>query len=351
MTIYEEALPLLREANDPLVLESALLDLGVIAMQRGEVQDAQTHLEESLASARLARHQVTEALVLHFLARLALRQEAYTNARARAEESLAVARAAGDIGAQSISLNSLGSVLLALGDLTLARRLLEEGVVLARQIGERLVLADNLQDLGQLATSEGHYTEARSLLRESLRLHQDLGTPWGIAQSLDCIAALAAAEAQPECAVQLAAVAASLREAIGVPLYPLKRAMLASLLVPLRNSFGSDTISAIWQEGREMPEEQALELALAITDSPHEKVRRPVESSTDQRMLLSPRELEVAASLANGLSNRQIAQRLVITERTVKAHVEHILDKLGLTSRTQVALWAAEHDLHAVNAG
>ena len=60
---------------------------------------------------------------------------------------------------------------------------------------------------------------------------------------------------------------------------------------------------------------------------------------------LSPREREVAALLATGLSNRQIAQRLVVTERTVGAHVEHILDKLGFASRHQVGAWADEHGL------
>jgi len=351
LKIYDEVLPLLREAHDLLVLESALLDLGVIALQRGDGQGAQAHLEESLGSARVAGHRVTEALVLHFLARLALRQEAYTTARARAEESLGVARAAGDIGAQSISLNGLGSVMLNLGDLTTARRLLEEGVVLARQIGERFVLAETLQYLGQLATAEERYADARSLLRESLLLNQDLGTWWGVAQSLDCVAALAAAEAQARRAVQLAAAAASLREAIGVPLYPHKRAMLARWLVPLSDSLGNDTIRVAWDDGRDMRKEQALELALALTDAPHERPHRRLDSSGYQRILLTRREQEVAASLADGLSNRQIARRLVITERTVKAHVEHILDKLGLASRTQIALWAAEHDLPARDTG
>jgi DNA-binding NarL/FixJ family response regulator len=61
--------------------------------------------------------------------------------------------------------------------------------------------------------------------------------------------------------------------------------------------------------------------------------------------VLSPREQEVATLLARGLSNRQIAEQLVVTERTVAAHVEHILDKLALASRHQVAAWAAEHGL------
>ena len=53
----------------------------------------------------------------------------------------------------------------------------------------------------------------------------------------------------------------------------------------------------------------------------------------------------MVALVARGLSNREIAAQLVITERTAGAHVEHILDKLGFTSRTQIAIWAAEHGL------
>ena len=59
--------------------------------------------------------------------------------------------------------------------------------------------------------------------------------------------------------------------------------------------------------------------------------------------MLTPREREVAALIAEGLSNRQIGERMLITRRTAAAHVEHILDKLALTSRTQVGIWAAEH--------
>jgi DNA-binding NarL/FixJ family response regulator len=63
--------------------------------------------------------------------------------------------------------------------------------------------------------------------------------------------------------------------------------------------------------------------------------------------ILSPREREVATLIARGLSNRQIGECLLITRRTAAAHVEHILDKLALTSRTQVGIWAAEHGLRS----
>ena len=59
---------------------------------------------------------------------------------------------------------------------------------------------------------------------------------------------------------------------------------------------------------------------------------------------LSPRETEVLHLMIAGASNREIAETLVITERTVKAHVTHILSKLGVTSRTQAA--ARSHELH-----
>jgi non-specific serine/threonine protein kinase len=60
---------------------------------------------------------------------------------------------------------------------------------------------------------------------------------------------------------------------------------------------------------------------------------------------LTAREAEVAALIAHGLSNREVAARLVVTPRTVASHVEHVLGKLGLRSRVQLGLWAAAHGL------
>ena len=60
---------------------------------------------------------------------------------------------------------------------------------------------------------------------------------------------------------------------------------------------------------------------------------------------LTSRERQVLAQIASGMTNQQIARRLGVTERTVRAHVSGILAKLGLASRTQAAVWAAQHDL------
>ncbi len=87
------------------------------------------------------------------------------------------------------------------------------------------------------------------------------------------------------------------------------------------------------QQDEVLAADDALALGLSLTDSP------PVDAA--EPGLLTPRQLEVAELLSQGLSNRQIAERLVVTERTVASHIEHILDKLNLSSRTQIALWAA----------
>jgi DNA-binding NarL/FixJ family response regulator len=94
----------------------------------------------------------------------------------------------------------------------------------------------------------------------------------------------------------------------------------------------------VWAEGRALGVEDAI--TLARTSAAPVAPEHPAAISP-----LTEREQQVAALLAHGLTNRQIAAQLVVTERTVAAHVEHILAKLGFASRHQVGAWAAEHSL------
>jgi predicted ATPase/DNA-binding CsgD family transcriptional regulator len=335
--IYREALPLLEQGGEIWVMEVALMDLGFIALYQGEYRAAHSYFSDCLAATRTAGHRINEALALNLLGWVATQQADYATGRVRREESLALARAVGDSWAISVALSALGHVLLRQGELAAARRLLEEGVTLQRQIGERFMLAYTLDALGQLATQEGHFTEARAALRESLRLREDMGDSVNIPESLESIAALAVAEKQPERAVELAGAAAGLRHAMGAPLHPIYGEVRDTWLVPLRKRLGEDATTRAWEVGRTTPIDKAVELAVATTDAAPAQPKRAAE--------LSPREQEVAALLADGLSNRQIAERLVVTERTVAAHIEHILNKLGFASRHQVGAWAADHGL------
>lgn len=86
--------------------------------------------------------------------------------------------------------------------------------------------------------------------------------------------------------------------------------------------------------GRELLFDQALALATGAT----------VDLTTNP---LTVREREVAALVAEGLTNRAIAERLVVSERTVEGHVAHTLAKLGFTTRSQVATWFTRSSLGA----
>jgi non-specific serine/threonine protein kinase len=148
--------------------------------------------------------------------------------------------------------------------------------------------------------------------------------------------------------MRLAGAAAALREVHGAVLSPSWRRIVDRWLEVSRAALGDKAATAAWQTGKEMPMEAAIGYALgpsAATKSGAPPAREPGPvRATDA---LTRREREVAELIAQGLSNRQIAERLVITDRTVAAHVEHILDKLAFSSRTQIGIWAAEHHLVA----
>jgi DNA-binding NarL/FixJ family response regulator len=71
--------------------------------------------------------------------------------------------------------------------------------------------------------------------------------------------------------------------------------------------------------------------------------RAATQVADDRLAVLTQREREVLALVGQGMSNKEIAARLVISPRTAEAHVEHILAKLGFTSRAQVAVWITQH--------
>ena len=105
----------------------------------------------------------------------------------------------------------------------------------------------------------------------------------------------------------------------------------------LRDALGDDAYAAAVQRGTDLSLDQAIAYALgeqATTAS-------PAPSLTHAPGVLTRRERQVAELIVRGLSNKEIATRLVIAPRTAEGHVERILTKLGFTSRTQIATWAA----------
>ncbi|MGW4242827.1 ATP-binding protein, partial [Nocardia sp. NPDC004722] len=122
----------------------------------------------------------------------------------------------------------------------------------------------------------------------------------------------------------------------------------------VRDALGEEAFRAAFGAGANMPLDQAIDYALGRTPVEPKPVaappapKRPARSATatlTETNLLTRRQKDVARLVAAGHSNKRIAADLVISVRTAETHVEHILTKLGLTSRTQLAAWAHEHDL------
>jgi DNA-binding NarL/FixJ family response regulator len=111
---------------------------------------------------------------------------------------------------------------------------------------------------------------------------------------------------------------------------------------------GDEAFNRAWAAGQDLSLELAIELAL--TPGHLTVAGSPTADSTPQplageRSPLTRRENEVAVLVGSGLTNRQIAEHLVVSERTVATHIGHILEKLGFSSRLQIGLWAAQQGL------
>jgi DNA-binding NarL/FixJ family response regulator len=114
------------------------------------------------------------------------------------------------------------------------------------------------------------------------------------------------------------------------------RAFLDAWLAPVRTTVGA-TAAKLFDEGRGMAPGQAI--ALGLDDTPEDRWRGGPLAS------LTRREREIAAMVATGLTNREIAGQLCLSVRTVEAHVDRILSKLGFRTRTQLAAWMHEEGL------
>jgi non-specific serine/threonine protein kinase len=266
----------------------------------------------------------------------------FSEARCRLQKSLDAARALSDAWVVGFGLLNFGQVLRYEGDLARSRALLEEALPLFRLYGDVFKELVTQIDLGGLALDQDQVGRAASLARDGLLLVRDSGMRWYLPEALELAAGLSAARGRAEQAARLFGAAEATREMTGAALQVHGKNAYARDLQAAQSVLSERAFEAAWIEGRTLSLEQAIDEALAATHPD-----QPLDGQKHSGTQLSPREQQVAALLAEGLTNRQIAERLVVTERTVGAHIEHILDKLGFASRHQVAAWAVENGLHA----
>jgi non-specific serine/threonine protein kinase len=343
----EDAVRLAQDLDDAESLSVALEGLAYLALQQADYTLARALLERRLSTTRtLARSTSPADLTLTWqtattlaeLGHVAFEQGDHHAAAALLEEGRELAWQIGDTTIAAMFDVGLGAMAHELGDYERARRLTEHGLALLERSPDRRGVAIALANLGSTRTAQRAFGDAYRHLSRGLRICEDLGEPGSTAFVLDRFAILASAQGQAARAVRLAGAAAALRDQAALPLpAPIQR-RVDDKLAAARRALGP-LADAVLAAGRALAYDDAIAEALAT--SPTHSADRGAAGAT----LLSRREREVAALIARGATNGHIAAELVIGQGTVATHVSHILAKLGLASRAQVAVWAAQHRL------
>jgi predicted ATPase/DNA-binding CsgD family transcriptional regulator len=326
-------------ADTPAVREPILQFVGEIAARHGDYATAHAAFDELLAAYSSKGDLLGVASALSFLAVVYFDLGYYRQARAYLEQSQSVAPDQHDQEETYWWRYRAGSIALHEGRLDDAQVLFNEAMKLKESDGDMVGWCK--KDLGWVALEQSAYREARSFLEQALQVGEEFGDRHLVAYSLEGFSSLAAALEQHQRAVCLAGASAALRETRGNPAPPTWQRMYERRLKISRAKLSDATVAAAWTTGRAMPLEEAIRYAQTHVEA----LRRTGVAPAAAEDRLTRREHEVAALVAQGLTNRKIAEQLVITQRTVAAHVEHILNKLGFVSRHQVATWAAEHKL------
>jgi non-specific serine/threonine protein kinase len=320
---------------------------GFLAIGQDDYVAAQGLLAAGLAGGHASGDQRATALALTGLGWLEELREAWSAARPLHEVALPLWRTLGDDAWTAATLVHLGYEALYLGEHAEAQARLEESLVLSRAIGSRFSNAWGIVGLARLAHARHDLRRAAVLFAEAVDLLQSLGGRIGTPAVLCDLAALAVTCGQPACAARLLGAAEAHHETLGKRLDPLgdDRGRLERTVAEARSSLGVEVFAAAWAAGRSLTPEQAVAETLAVTEAataPSSAIgweKSPVYGG------LTSREREVLRLLAAGRANRAIAGTLSISERTVEHHVQAVLGKLGVESRTAAAAYAHTHGL------
>jgi non-specific serine/threonine protein kinase len=339
---YEESLGLYRSSDDKRGVANALGDLGSLALDRGDYEEATSLLEESLTLHRELGSNEEVVGVLNGLGVLASAKGDREQSISFFSEALVLSRGAGNVRMNAVSLGNLGITLLVYGDPEQATVLLEEGLALFRDIGDSANIAIGLMHLALAALIQGDHERVKSLSQESLQLLQKAEDKQHIPDCLEIMAGEAGAQGQGQRAARLWGAAEAIREDLSVPLQPEDRQLLDPYLAVARSSLGESAWQTTLAEGRAMMPEQAIEYSLSAVEPALPPLFAPrSEGSPTTLPPLTPREEEVSLLVSRGLTNRQIASELFISEHTVANHIAKILKKLALSSRSHLSAWVA----------
>ncbi|MFL5589388.1 MAG: LuxR C-terminal-related transcriptional regulator [Ktedonobacteraceae bacterium] len=295
-------------------------------------------LEESLARWKKTGNKRDIMYALLLQASMTLYRGNPVQAGAQLEESLTLCREMSDTRGIAYVLVMQGFVAFFQEEHAVSRSSFEESLTFSRRAGDRGGMALGLYGLGWLALGQGDDMRARTRYEESLAILRKSDYSGITILCLDGLAGTAVTQRKFAWAVRLWAAAETLREVISGPLPPVARITSEPAVASARVHMSEQAFA--WAEGRTM----TLEYVLAAqgqetTSTPTLKGQLPYPDR------LTTREVEVLRWVAQGLTDAQIAKRLIVSLHTVHTHVRSIHRKTHITSRSGLAGYAFTHEL------
>ena len=298
------SLRLARILGENEAIAYSLLTSGWIAEYAGNLDEAITHLEEGLG---LSRTLANQTLVCTTLCALA------NPVRLR-------------------------------GDLRRATALLHEGLSLALTVNDTSQASVALCQLGMMALDGGKHKQAESCLRDALTYARQGNFQFIITWVIEEMAKASRARGDLVRTATLLGAAGNFRDILAIPAMGAFRARLDQTLAAARTALGEEAFGRACAHGQAMSLTQVIDYALQPAGRRAARSEQPkAPAGAKPSLMLSGREQEVATLVAEGHTNRTIGTTLGIAEKTVGAHVQNIMNKLGFHSRSQIAAWTTAH--------
>jgi predicted ATPase/DNA-binding CsgD family transcriptional regulator len=307
-----------------------------LATDQGDRETALPLLEQAVERSRTTGDQVREAEALLCRGRVRGITGDPTGFSDDIERSLALREASGDPAGLAGALWLAGAAAHFQGNGPLAIERLERSVALSAEVGLTVIWARARQLLGVVRLDIDDPSGAAAALTEAVPELFELGDRFAVPIGLSGLAGLAARRGRPRSALRLAGAATAYENVNQTNRPQFIRAILDRWLAPALDQVGP-AARRLQEEGRSMPLEEVM--AAGLDPRPEDSWRMGTSTG------LTDREREIATLAARGLTNRQIAEQLVLSVRTVETHVSRVLTKLGFSTRGQLTAWAHEEGL------
>ncbi|GGO97167.1 ATP-binding protein [Wenjunlia tyrosinilytica] len=306
-----------------------------LALLQGDPESAKPLLKQSHELAQGAGDEVAGAWVAQLTAYAAMGAGDLQRAAPLFQEALTRHQATSDEPGTVLSLIRIGVLSALTKDIEAGVASCQEALVRCEACGEQFFKCNALWVLGLLHWRHRDSAAATAAVRDSIRFAGPFEDPIALARAVEILAWTATTDGHmDQAAALLGALDRLWRSVGGVPFLYL-REYHDQCEAEVRGTLGADVYRTAFERGAQMPYGSLLSYVLGEKPAPASAARdEPAE-------VLTRREREIAELVAQGMSNKEIAARLVIAQRTAESHVEHILTKLGFTSRTQIAGWAA----------